>query len=184
VPLFYVTGLSGAGKSAVLAELRARGYRARGVDEDGYADWISKETRAVDRFPHGDLGLDMHAWIHTHDWVLSVPRITRLRRAVARLGEPVFLCGVASGDDAVWHLFDRVLALVADLPELHRRIAARSGNVFGQDAAELEIIAGWHRDFESSYRRFGALIIDAGRPLPEVVTDILAETVGSRPGDP
>ncbi|HET9898538.1 MAG TPA: hypothetical protein VFQ44_26725 [Streptosporangiaceae bacterium] len=33
--LYYVTGLSGTGKSAVLTELRARGYLARGVDEDG-----------------------------------------------------------------------------------------------------------------------------------------------------
>jgi hypothetical protein len=182
--LFYVTGLSGAGKSAILAELRAGGYRAQGVDEDGYADWISKKTRAAERFPHGDPGLDMHAWIDSHDWVLSVPRITRLHEAAARLGEPVFLCGVASGDDAVWHLFDRVLALVADLPVLRRRLAGRSGNVFGQDAAELETIAVWHRDFETSYRRFGALIIDAGRPLSEVVTDILAETVGTRPREP
>jgi hypothetical protein len=36
--LFCVTGLSGTGKSAVLSELRVRGYHARGVDEDGYAD--------------------------------------------------------------------------------------------------------------------------------------------------
>ena len=39
--LFYVTGLSGTGKSAVLRELLIRGYHARGVDEDGYADWLS-----------------------------------------------------------------------------------------------------------------------------------------------
>ena len=68
MPLFYVTGLSGAGKSAVLTELRARGYRARGVDEDGYADWISKSTQAVDRFPRDERGVDFHAWYQTHDW--------------------------------------------------------------------------------------------------------------------
>jgi thymidylate kinase len=36
--LIYVTGLSGAGKSAVLDELVARGCEARGVDEDGYEE--------------------------------------------------------------------------------------------------------------------------------------------------
>jgi hypothetical protein len=49
--LFYVTGLSGTGKSAVLSELRVRGYHARGVDEDGYADWINKVTGTPDGFP-------------------------------------------------------------------------------------------------------------------------------------
>jgi hypothetical protein len=44
MPLCYVTGLSGTGKSAARAELRARGYRALGVDEDGYGDWISRVT--------------------------------------------------------------------------------------------------------------------------------------------
>ena len=113
--------------------------------------------------------------------MLSVPRIIRLQRAAARLGEPVFLCGVASGDDAVWHLFDRVLALVADLPTLKRRIASRSSNVFGQDPAELEVITAWQQGFEMIYRGFGAVIIDAARPLREVVDDVLAETVAGVP---
>jgi hypothetical protein len=51
--LIYVTGLSGTGKSAILGELRARGYRARGVDEDGYADWINRVTGTADEFPYG-----------------------------------------------------------------------------------------------------------------------------------
>jgi dephospho-CoA kinase len=33
--LIYVTGISGSGKSTVRAELRARGFFAHDVDEDG-----------------------------------------------------------------------------------------------------------------------------------------------------
>jgi hypothetical protein len=60
--LFYVTGLSGTGKSAVLSELRARGYHARGVDEDGYANWINRAAGTLDDFPRDAPDLDLHAW--------------------------------------------------------------------------------------------------------------------------
>ena len=82
--LYYVTGLSGAGKCAVLDEVRARGYHARGVDEDGYADWINRITGRRDAFPRDDPGFDFHAWYAARYWVLSVRRISVLSRARAR----------------------------------------------------------------------------------------------------
>jgi nucleoside-diphosphate-sugar epimerase len=91
--LFYVTGLSGTGKSAVLAELRARGHEAPGVDEDGYARWIDRRTGSPHPFPHDDTDLDLHAWYAGHRWVLDVERIGALSAAAD--GRQVFLCGVA-----------------------------------------------------------------------------------------
>jgi hypothetical protein len=174
--LVYVTGLSGTGKSAVLTELRARGYHARGVDEDGYGDWISLAAGTPDDFPRDDSNLDSHAWYREHAWVLSMRRIGVLSRAAARLDEPVFLCGVASGDGTVWHLFDKVLALVADVPTLKRRIAARA-NEFGKAPEEIAAIARWHAGFEAAYRGFGAVVIDATQPLGDVVDEVLAASV-------
>jgi hypothetical protein len=177
--LYYVTGLSGTGKSSVLRELRARGYRARGVDEDGYADWVNRVTGRPDRFPHHDPGLDFHAWYAAHYWVLSVRRIGILSRAAARLGEPVFLCGSASGDDVVWQRFARVIALVADEQTIRRRLAERDDE-FGKTPEELADVLFWHAGFEAAYRGFGAAIIDATRPLPEVVAAVLAAGPGER----
>ena len=88
-----VTGLSGTGKSAVLSELLARGYHGRGVDEDGYADWVSLVSGTPDHYLRDDPALDFHAWQAAHTWVLSPRRISVLSRAAARLGGPVFLCG-------------------------------------------------------------------------------------------
>jgi hypothetical protein len=51
----------------------------------------------------------------------------------------VFLCGVADGEGTAWHLFDKVLALVADAPTLKRRIAVRTGE-FGKTPEELAAI--------------------------------------------
>jgi hypothetical protein len=123
MPLLYVTGLAATGKSAILAELLARGYRAFGVDEDGYADWISQETGEPEPMP-ALADLDFPTWYKTHYWVLSRPRITELSHQAAELGEPVFLCGTAAGDREAWHLFSQVIALVADLATLRQRIEA------------------------------------------------------------
>ncbi len=153
--LYYVTGLSGTGKSAVLDELRARGYHARGVDEDGYADWINRITGRRDAFPRDDPGFDFHAWYAAHYWVLSVRRISVLSRAAARLGTPVFLCGSASGDDVVWQQFDKVIALVADEQTIRRRLAARPDG-FGTDtrrARRRPVLARGLRDGLPGLRR-------------------------------
>ena len=171
--LCLVTGVSGAGKSAVLGELRMRGCLARGVDEDGYADWVSQRTGAAEVIPRGDPGFDIHAWYRAHDWVLNARRVSVLSRAAARCGQPVFLCGSALGEADVWHLFDRVVALVADVRTIERRLAARAGD-YGKAPEELAMIIGWHDRFEESYRRFGAVIVDAARPLQEVADDVLA----------
>lgn len=179
--LFYVTGVSGTGKSSVLGELRARGYYARGVDEDGYADWIDRVTGRPDPFPHRDPGFDFHAWYTGHDWVLSARRIGVLRRAAARTGQPAFLCGVADGENAVWHLFDKVVALVADEQTIRRRIAARP-DAFGKTEEELADVMSWFAGYEETHRGFGAIIVDAARPLPGVVADVLSSTAGAEHG--
>jgi predicted ATPase len=44
VPLLFITGISGSGKSEVLAELRQRGYEAYGSDEDNLAAWYDRQT--------------------------------------------------------------------------------------------------------------------------------------------
>src|SRR6266700_8050321 len=73
-----------------------KGCQARGVDEDGYADWINRVTGTPDDFPHADRDLDFHAWSGAHEWMLSAERIGVLSHEAARSGTPMFLCGTAS----------------------------------------------------------------------------------------
>jgi hypothetical protein len=173
MPLVYVTGLPGAGKSAVRRELQVRGLSAYGVDEDGYGDWINRETGEPEAMP-GLADLNFRTWYLTHDWTLSLPRIAELSRRAGQSGGPVFLCGVADGDKAVWHLFSKVIALIADLETLKRRLAARDDNLFGKDPEQLADVATLHDGYEQTYRRFGAEIIDAVLPLDQVVSQILS----------
>lgn len=170
---YYITGLAGSGKSAVRRELKARGYKAPGVDEEGYGEWIDRKTGEVIPFPHHDKKLDFHDWYRRHEWELSATKIARLKRRAAKQEAPVFLCGSASGEDKVWHLFDKVIALIIDEDTLRHRLATRTNNQFGKAPEELAIELRLHETYEDTMKKRGALMIDATRPLAEVVDEIV-----------
>src|SRR4249919_2753653 len=110
MPLIYVTGISTSGKSAVLHELRARGFQALGVDEDGYGRWIHRESGRVRQPPPTQGDLDAHHWYTEHDWVLDIEKIARLKDRLSGSHDEVFLCGVAAGDADARDSFDVVCA--------------------------------------------------------------------------
>ncbi len=173
MPLFYVTGLSGTGKSTIMGELVARGFEAHGIDEEGYGDWINRKTDKVDEFPHDDKFLDIHQWYQDHEWVLSDARISELKSKADATEKIIFLCGVAVGDDKVWHYFDKVIGLVIDEATLRERIFQRRDNQFGKSPDEMAEILKWHANYEENYRRIGAAIVDAEQPVDKVVENIL-----------
>lgn len=178
MPLIYITGPSGSGKSAIMRELQARGYEAHGVDEYGFADWVDRKTGKIADFPHEGKNLDFHDWYQKHAWVLSKERIGKLKQQADTDDKPVFLCGVADGEDKVWHHFNKVIALVVDEQTIRRRIAAREDNQFGKTEAEMADTLKWLKGYEQNYRKFGAIIVDATKPLNEVVNEILRQTGG------
>jgi len=120
--LFYVTGISGTGKSQVLKELQARGYEAHGTDEHGFANWVNKSSREIEMLPEDQPKFDIHEWFAEHDWVLSDNKIAQLMGKANVSDKPIFLCGLADGEDKVWHMFTKVFLLTVDEPTLRHRI--------------------------------------------------------------
>jgi hypothetical protein len=171
--LYYVTGVSGSGKSAVLNELRGRGYDAYGVDEDRYGYWVERATGRISDLPPSAGHADLHQWYGDHRWTLDPSKIRELRQRADDPARPVFLCGTAEGDAAVWNDFTGVLALVVDEETLKHRLAQRS-DPYGKRPEELGQILSWQRSFADTYRGFGATIIDATRSVREVVDEVLA----------
>lgn len=159
--LIYVTGIPGAGKSAVRHELIRRGYRAYDTDEDDISP--ASETTST---PAGE-GTRSRRYAR-----LSRERVEGLAQAART--ETVFLCGTKANDNEVWDLFSQVIYLAIDEGTLRERLATRTTNDFGKDPEELRQILGWHETSEESYRSFGAVVVDATRPLPTVVDDLLA----------
>jgi hypothetical protein len=174
VPLVYVTGISGSGKSAVLQELRLRGYAAFGVDEDGYARWLDRRTGEEMPYPLGSSLVDPHEWYADHDWALDVKKIGDLKARVDRDAVLAFLCGVAAGDAEAWEYFDVVCALVIDEATIKARVALREDRWFGKRPQELAQIFAWNVGYAETYQGFGAVIIDATQPLPAVVDAVVA----------
>ena len=170
MPLVYVTGISGAGKSAVCNELNRRGYEAHDTDQDENAVWVDRKTGEVTAVA-GAAERSRPGWLNDQEWRLVPSKVQALAgRAHDRL---VFLCGSTANEDEVWHLFSRVIYLAIDEQTLRVRLASRTSNDFGKAPEELEAILSWHQVGEADYLRFGAAVIDATLPLHDVVDKVL-----------
>jgi broad-specificity NMP kinase len=168
VTLVLVSGLSGTGKSTVYRRLRELGFDAWGFDEDQFGEWIHPESGLPVPFPtdrhDSDGSADLDFTVH-HDKIEGL--------AQGSAGRTVFLCGGAGHEFHFWQLLDLVIYLTVDDDTLRRRLAERTDNGYGKTAEELGGILGANQSFEAMYREHGAVIVDAVRPIDEVVTDVL-----------
>jgi hypothetical protein len=177
VPLVWITGISGAGKSTVCAALKSRGISAVDGDWDGLNHWVDRSTgeQAID--PPYPTPAD---WGETYEWRIKPELVAALRDSGPGV---TYVFGAVANEREVWDLFDVVGCLVIDDDTVRERLATRSTNAFGKHPADLERVLGWNHDQESSYRRFGASIIDGTRPIDEVVEEVLrlGEGLGRTP---
>lgn len=171
MPLIYITGPSGAGKSTVRKELQKRGYEAHDTDEDGMSAWYNMETNEkVQRPAEQDRSPD---WYKHHAYRMSPERVKEIaERAKDKL---IFLCGIPSNDLELAEYYDKVICLVIDEEVMKQRVASRDTNNFGKAADELELMLYWHGKMLERYERFGATMVDATKPLDEVVDMVVSE---------
>ncbi|TDD44023.1 ATP-binding protein [Kribbella antibiotica] len=146
MPLFYVAGASGSGKTTVGAELRRRGYPTYDVDVDRLGVW------------DGDV------------YTLPVETVQKL---VAEVGDAVgFVTGSVGNEGEIWDLFTHVISLSADADTIRHRIAQRP-NGFGSTEEELASILAWHATIDVDNARFGATLVDASPPVAAVADEVL-----------
>jgi len=146
VAVVLLTGMSGTGKSTVLAELGRRGHAAVDTDVGG---WIVEGPER--QWHQGRLTglLDAHTDGH------------------------LFLAGTVAGQGAWYVRFDAVVLLTAPLEVLLDRVATRTTNDFGRTAAERAAIVRDTVEVEPLLRRGATVVVDTRRPLPEVVAAVL-----------
>lgn len=163
MPLVWVTGNAGAGKSAVCALLKERGELAVDADWEGYHQWVDRTSGRVvtdppDPVPPG--------WLDRFGWRVSRAKVEALAARTA--GEIAFFCGCPENHEDVRDLFDLVICLVIDDETLRHRLLTRTSNSFGKHPEELAAALA-----DNAYRHPGATIINGTRPLPEVADAIL-----------
>jgi RNase adaptor protein for sRNA GlmZ degradation len=152
-----LTGMSGTGKSAMVGELRGRGYAAYDADEDGFSEprgggrWGWRADRVgdlLDRSPDG----------------------------------PAFFAGCS--EEQADLPFDVRVLLTAPRPVLVERLRARTTNTYGRDGGELAQVLADLVEVEPRLRRSADLVLSSTVPTPELADVLLGWLAERRPAQP
>jgi hypothetical protein len=167
VPLVWVTGNSGVGKSTVCEFLKSLGEPAVDADWEGYSHWVDRASGQVVTDPPYPVPA---GWLERFGWRIGRAEVEAL--AARTHDKTAFLCGSAENEADVLDLFDLVVCLVVDNETLRDRLLTRSTNAFGRHPEELAAALATNDGAETAYRRLGATIIDGRRPPAEVADAI------------
>lgn len=154
-----ITGMSGTGKSAVIQELLARGYRAHDLDAPEWSEWIDTDPSDVLTPSRGK------------DWVW---REDRVRALLSATGDgKLFISGCAENMDRFFPLLDTVILLSAPVATLMERLAARPIDRYGHAAEERRKVADLTATIEPLLRQSADGEIDTRRPVHATVDEVL-----------
>src|SRR5688572_13402272 len=159
-----LTGMSGTGKSSVIRELAARGFKAIDTDSD---EW-SAFADAVPPRPTGD-----------PDWVWREDRIHSLLSEED--ADVLFVSGCKTNQSKFYPQFDHVILLSARAAVIVGRLATRTSNPYGKEPDEVAEVLTFVDTVEPLLRRSATLEIDTSAPLGEVVEAVIGHVLPERP---
>ena len=154
-----ITGMSGTGKSTVIAALEERGHRAVDADEPEFSELVS--------VPEGELtGLGSGA-----DWVWREDRIAAL--LAPQDADTLFVSGTSPNQGKFYAQFDHVVLLTAPPDVIAERLATRTNNSFGKDPDQFARTLRLQQEVEPLLRRGADLEVVTTAPLDVVIAAIL-----------
>jgi dephospho-CoA kinase len=171
MPLIYITGIAGSGKSTVLEELSNRGFEVYDADEELTA-WEHKATRQRIAASDHTLTTDPK-FFEEYDWYIDRQGVHDLAKSTS--DKTVFLGGSVANESEVWSEFDKVFCLYVDDALLEQRVMNRADKDFGKSEHELEHLLTLNREVVRKYSALGAIPIDASMSKSGVVDEILAK---------
>ena len=147
-----ITGMSGTGKSATLAELARRGHRVVDLDDQRWSVQVpTDDTSGLEQLWREDRVADL------------------LEEDAAA---PLFISGCASNQGKFYDRLDVVVLLSAPVGVLLDRLATRDTNDFGKTQSERERIIQDLEVVEPLLRSTSTTEIDTTQPLG-VVADLI-----------
>ena len=154
--------MSGTGKSTVIGELAARGYKAVDADCDEFSQWVEVESSAN---PFGSpVEVD-------RDWVWREDRIQDLLSTED--SEMLFLSGCAENMPKFLPQFDHIVLLSAPVDVIVERLRTRTTNPYGKHPDEITRVLGLIERIEPLLRRAAGHEIDTSARLENVVATLL-----------
>jgi dephospho-CoA kinase len=144
-----VTGMSGTGKSTVLAELASRGFQVVETDDTPWSEWSEADGGYVWRE-------DLVSELLSRDD-----------------GGTLYVSGTVSNQGRFYPRFDAVVLLSAPVEVLLRRIEARTTNRYGKTAEDRELILSDVAEAEPLLRATCTHEIDATQPVADIVAQLV-----------
>jgi broad-specificity NMP kinase len=158
-----ITGISGTGKSTVVAQLAARGERAVDLDSDEYSEWVDVDD---------DEGTPGEPVEPGRDWIWREQRVDALLSDEA--GEVLVVSGTAANMRQFMPRFDHVILLSAPPEVLAERLRTRTTNSYGRAPEHLARVLDTKRTVEPLLRRAADQEIDTTQALEAVVDAVSA----------
>ncbi|THV41512.1 AAA family ATPase [Glycomyces buryatensis] len=156
-----ITGVSAVGKSLVISELSALGYKAVDTDYDGYC---APGPDVEPPRPTAEPG-----------WVWHEARMRGLLEVED--AEALFVSGCVPNQGRFYPDFDRIVLLSAPAELVRQRLLCRTGNDYGKSPGELEQALRDRSEVEPLLRARATLEIVTSAPLPEVLERLIAHAL-------
>jgi len=157
-----LTGMSGTGKSTVIRELAARGYKAVDADDDEFSQWVAVE---------GDASAEVTPVDGNRDWVWREDRMQELLSTQDT--DVLFVSGCAENMPKFFPQFDLIVLLSAPASVIVERLRIRTTNQYGKRPEEVARVLNLVESIEPRLRRAAGYEIDTSTPLEEVVATLL-----------
>jgi shikimate kinase len=155
-----LTGMSGTGKTTLIGELAARGFKAIDVDSGEWSEWVNVEGDG----PEGPTA--------GRDWVWREDRIQRL--LATSEADVLFVSGCASNQGKFHAQFDHIVLLSAPTPLIVERLATRTNSPYGKHPDELGQVLQYLQTVEPLLRSAASMEVDTSVPVRQVIETILA----------
>jgi hypothetical protein len=154
-----LTGMSGTGKSTVINELAARGYKAVDTDDRGLSEWVAVPLDEPTGLAPGQ------------DWVWREDGIQDLLSADDI--EVLFLSGCSPNQGTFYPQFDHIVLVTAPAAVLVERLATRTTNPYGKHPDEVARVLALQQTVELLLRAGAGLEVGTSAPLDQVVASVL-----------